>query len=1045
MKTFKKLMILVCLTLFSFMFVTVSAAGPATEASTLVVHYFRFDGEYANWSLWLWQSEPDNGEGARFSFTADDEFGKVRSLPLAGTILEGATSVGFIVSTASWDKDVAVDRFIDMSHFNESGEVHVYLIQGEPTIYYDRAEADTSNRVLFAHFTDTDTIQFKTTMPVAAADVTLYVDDVETEKIGYVMTDNVGTFSLAAAADLFSAYVLSVDFGDPEPATAVVGFDGIYDTPAFEDAYGYDGTLGAIYSLASTTFKLWAPISLSVTLNLYTAGHRASETDYDGQAGVNDPSQTVAMAKGVKGLWFVTVDGDLDGVYYTYSVENATGTFEIVDPYAVAAGVNGDRGMVIDFDRYDPEAWAEDERPDTMESYTDAIIYELHVRDLTTSDTWNGPDGYRGKFLGLVETGTTYGGLATGFDHMIDLGVTHVQLLPVFDSGVVDETRLDDPTYAGIVDGIFNWGYMPENFNVVEGSYSTDPYNGAVRVTEFKEMIQTFHGNDIRVIMDVVYNHTGKSADSNFNLILPGYYYRMNADGSFSNGSGTGNETASERIMVQKFMLESILFWVTEYHIDGFRFDLMKLHDVETMSLIADAVHAIDDTIMIYGEPWTGGTSPLPVAEAAFNATLDEMAGVAVFNDDTRDGIKGSVFSETGMGFVQGYRFYDARILLGIAGGTLQEGIVAAQLPKGAWALQPTQTINYVECHDNNTLYDKIMLSSLAAGDPAAVIRMQRQAYAMIFLSQGITFMQAGSEFLRTKPCATGSGTCDVDNQYDHNSYRSPDSVNQIDWSLKVENIETYEYFKTLIHLRKMKDVFTLSTIDEIAAALTITEEQTGGLVSYTLTDTTDVWNTIFVVHNGGDAANAILLPEGEWNVVLTTDEVGEMTLTEYQGVGVETLSILTVLAGNTVLNLNPNDTYVMVRFADDYIPEVEAVAAALATLSFTSSLTEDTTLTLPASVGTVTLAYASSDAAIIDPVTGEVHASALTAITSVTLTVTASRYGVTQSMDFVIAVGAAAPTGLGTLAIIGIVAGSFSLTAAGVLLFLFRKRIFKI
>ncbi|MDP3130042.1 MAG: type I pullulanase, partial [Bacillota bacterium] len=543
---------------------------------------------------------------------------------------------------------------------------------------------------------------------------------------------------------------------------------------------------------------------------------------------------------------------------YTFSVTNGIYENEVMDPYAKAAGVNGDRGMVIDFDSINPNDWESDVRPATITNYTDAIIYEIHVRDYTTHATWNGTEALRGKYLGLVEGGTTYQTVTTGFDHIKELGVTHVQLLPVFDHGVIDETRLNDATYNDIHDGIFNWGYMPENFNVIEGSYSTDPYNGDVRITEFKEMVQTFHENDIRVIMDVVYNHTGKSADSNFDLILPGYYFRMNPDGSFSNGSGTGNETASERIMYRKFMVDSILFYVNEYHIDGFRFDLMKLHDVETMNQIVDAVHAVDPTILIYGEPWTGGTSTLPLDDAAFNSTLDEMPGVAVFNDDTRDGIKGSVFAQGDKGFVQGNNYADSRVLLGITGATQQANLPIGALPKGPWAFNPTQTINYVTAHDNNTLYDKLKLSAFVT-EPE-IVRMQRQANAIVLTSQGIPFLHGGVEILRTKPCTPGGDTCDSGNRYDHNSYKSPDATNQIDWNLKVENLDTFNYYKSLIALRKMKSVFRIPTKTELAEHITIIPDSTLGFVSFFLSDPDDVWKTIYILHNNGDSEKAITL-----------------------------------------------------------------------------------------------------------------------------------------------------------------------------------------
>ena len=379
--------------------------------------------------------------------------------------------------------------------------------------------------------------------------------------------------------------------------TYVITYDGIYGSSAFEEAYGYDGDdLGAIAKENSTSFRLWAPIATKVTLNLYATGTP------EAYGGIDKPKETVSMIKSIKGTLQITFPSNLHGTYYTYSVTNGSTTNEVVDPYAKSAGVNGLRGMVIDFSKINPDDFTYNTRANNISSPTDAIIYELHVRDLTSHSSWTGPEEYRGKFLGLTVEGTTYEGVTTGLDHIKELGVTHVQLLPIFDFGVIDEANPKKD---------FNWGYMPINFNIPEGSYSTDPYDGVSRVVELKQATTALNKNNIGVIMDVVYNHTGQSADSNFNLILPGYYYRMNDDGSFSNGSGTGNETASERYMMRKFMVDSVTFWATEYNLSGFRFDLMGLHDTETMNEIVTALKAIDENILIYGEPWTGGDTPL--------------------------------------------------------------------------------------------------------------------------------------------------------------------------------------------------------------------------------------------------------------------------------------------------------------------------------------------------------------------------------------------------------------------------------------------------
>ena len=925
----KKLIILIAVAMSFLLLSSVEVHALATDK--LVVHYYRFDGDYDDWSLWIWPYEPNAGSGVDYGSTGDDGYGKVYEIDLTGSEFDGTTSVGLIVRTADWVKDVSIDRFIDVSAPNGSGEVHVYLVQNNPTIAYDINDADISNKILSASFTDENTISYSATAPSVAGDVSLYANDILVPISNFSSSGSNASFDIDTTVDLTKKYRLELDFGNGETTSLSVTFDGFYTSDIFNDQFGYDGELGAIYTEASTTFKLWAPISDAVSVNLYSFGHTSGQLDNDGIAGDDDPYVTTDMVLGEKGVWSIEVIGDLDGIYYTYDVTNGLYTNEVMDPYAYTAGLNGKRGMVIDFDSYNPIDWDPLTKPDTMNSYTDSIIYELHVRDLTSHETWTGTEDYRGKLLGLVEPGTTYSGVTTGFDHILELGVTHVQLVPVFDHGIIDESRLDDPTYAGVKDTIFNWGYMPENFNVVEGSYSTDPYNGEVRTTEFKTLVKEFHDNDVRVIMDVVYNHTGKSADSNFDLILPGYYFRMNPDGTFSNGSGTGNETASERYMFNKYMVDSLVFWATEYNIDGFRFDLMKLHDIDTMNDIVDALHAIDPTIIVLGEPWTGGTSTLPEYDAAYNANLDQMPGVAVFNDDTRDGIKGSVFEVAGTGFVQGNNFSDARVMLGITGATLQDNLSTASLPKGAWAIEPTQTINYVTAHDNNTLYDKLVLSTHEIEE--RIIEMQRQANAIILTSQGIPFLHSGVEFLRSKPCTVvndeAQGECDSANIYDHNSYRSPDETNQFDYNLKVQNLDTFNYYKNLIALRKMKDVFTLDTSSEIADAIEILPSQEFGLISYMLHDEDDLWKTIYVVHNNGDIERDFRVNTGTWNVVSTTDEIGEISETSFNGDTIPTLTTLYVQQGEETITLDKNETLIMFSTTTQHYveaPEAEEI-----------------------------------------------------------------------------------------------------------------------
>lgn len=881
----KKAIIVFLLLLSSMFFVTSSKTFAAEQTpDTLILHYFRYSADYNDgWNAWIW---PENGNGAGYAFDADesgivyDSWGVTITIDLTDSAFADATKVGIIFRQGEWvKKDIDKDRFILIPETVEGGTVNAYFVEGDERIGYsvdDPNGPDKTDKIKSAYFTSARAIKFSLTSTVSASNITLKIDDVLTT-VTVSVTGTGGTVTIPNDVNLGKSYVLYVNYGGDIKEYSVT-FDGIYDTPAFETAYGYDGDdLGAVVNGNSTTFKLWAPISGQVVLNLYDSGTPASLVAKDSTA-TDTPTETIQMVKGVKGTWSYTINENLHGTYYTYSVTNGIYTNEVVDPYAKSTGVNGGRGMVVDFPQTNPEGYTYDNRPDTILNYTDAVIYEIHVRDLTSHSSWvvdSQYESYRGKFLGFTLQGTTYQGVSTGIDHIIELGVTHVQLLPFFDYGnAVDESSSATQ---------FNWGYMPLNFNSLEGHYSTNPYDGSVRINEFKQLVQTLTESDLRIVMDVVYNHTGQSGDSNFNLILPGYYFRMNADGSFSNGSGTGNETASERYMMQKFMIDSVSFWAEEYNISGFRFDLMALHDIDTMNMIVDALHAIDPTIMVFGEPWTGGTSPLSGSLTANKQNLDEMPGVAAFNDEIRNGVKGSVFNASEGGFVQNNLTPTVvnQVRYGIVGGVDFPGIDKSLLSyQMAWGNNPSQVINYATAHDNNTLYDKLMLST-SLSQRAFITEMQKQANAIVLLAEGIPFIHAGAEFIRSKPCSTGTGTCDSNNRYDHNSYQSPDSTNQLRWDLKAQekNMGVFEYYKDMIALRLGHPAFRLSTAQEVLDHLDFFDTGNSTIVAYTLSSYAngDSWDKILVIHNTGDFAS-VTLPAGEWNLVAnrngTTGEV---------------------------------------------------------------------------------------------------------------------------------------------------------------------------
>ena len=586
------------------------------------------------------------------------------------------------------------------------------------------------------------------------------------------------------------------------------------------------------------------------------AGKRAHPRDPDGDGAAFDVSsylqEQLQMEQDVNGTWVAEKEGNLNGTYYTYTVRVRGEEKEACDPYARTTGVNGKRAMVIDLASTNPEGWDSDADPNAGLTYNDAIIYELHVRDLSS----DGSAGIKnvGKFLGLTETGTvTPGGIPTGLDHIKDLGVTHLHLLPIYDYGSVDEENLDKAQ--------FNWGYDPVNYNVPEGSYSTDPYNGEVRVKEMKQMVKTLHDNDISVIMDVVYNHVQSAGDFCFNMIVPGYFSRIDENGAYSNGSGCGNDTASERSMVRKYIVDSVKYWADEYHIDGFRFDLVGLIDTETINQIVEEVHKDHPDVIFYGEGWTMDT--MVTKEGVTMATQQnsvETPGFAYFSDTIRDALKGSVF-DTSTGYVSG------------AEG-LEETIEQCFMGLPDWCTTPAQTINYASCHDNLTMVDRIARSTLDSSR-ADRIRMNNLAAAVYLTSEGIPFMQAGEEMLRSKLKAGGT--------YDENSYKSPDSVNSIKWSTleETEYQDVYEYYKGLIAFRKAHAALRLTNAEDVKQNVTPVDGLPANVVALSINGGVngEASDGIFVIFNPNNQVEEIPLPEGVWDVFVNGEKAGTEVL----------------------------------------------------------------------------------------------------------------------------------------------------------------------
>jgi pullulanase len=585
--------------------------------------------------------------------------------------------------------------------------------------------------------------------------------------------------------------------------------------------------LGLTFVQNNANFRIWAPTATQVKLRLYSKG-------LGGEA-----VQTIAMKKSQQGTWVATLVGSHLGDYYTFSIEhNGTWLDEVPDPYAKAVGTNGKRAMIVDMQKTNPTGWASDRAP-VLKNKTDAIVYELHVRDASIAA--NSGITQKGKFIGLTEKGTKNNdGLSTGLDHLVDLGITHVQILPLYDYNSVDEAAPNKAQY--------NWGYDPQNYNTPDGSYSTNAADGSVRIKEFKQLVKTFHSKGLSVVMDVVYNHTGTTNESNFNQLVPGYYYRQTAEGKFSDASGCGNETASEKAMVRKFMLESVLYWVKEYHIDGFRFDLMGVHDIETMNIISKELHKIKPSIIIYGEGWTSGGSTLSEDKRAVKKNTMQLDKVGVFSDDIRDGIKGSVFEAKDKGFASGKAGMEESIKFGIVASTKHPQLDYSKVnySKAPYAKEPYQTVTYVECHDNHVLWDRL-LNSNADNTEAERTEMHKLALSIVLTSQGISFLHAGTEFLRTKKGV-------------ENSYKSPDDINEMDWSLKTKNKAVYDYVQGLVRMRKAHPAFRMGTTANIAANLRFMDNQPAGIIGYTLNGAAvnDTWKTIQVWFNGTAVAKTI-------------------------------------------------------------------------------------------------------------------------------------------------------------------------------------------
>lgn len=625
-----------------------------------------------------------------------------------------------------------------------------------------------------------------------------------------------------------------------------------------------------IYSKVKTLFKLNAPttVNLDGMTGATTQIDKKKQVEIhiyeDGQGG--KAIKTIKMKASGENRWEATVKGDLKGKFYTFDI----GKGETPGVFAKAVGVNGMRGAIVDMAETNPQGWENDQRP-VIQSPADLVIYEMHWRDFSI-DVSSGLKN-KGKFLALTEP--------KAIEHLKSLGVNAVHILPSFDYASVDETKLDTPQY--------NWGYDPKNYNVPEGSYSTDPYNPVTRIKEFKQMVQALHKAGIRVILDVVYNHTFNIDHSNFQLTYPDMYYRKTADGKYSDGSGCGNETASEKPLMREFMLESVKYWIDEYHIDGFRFDLMGVHDIETMQQIRAEVNKIDPSIYIYGEGWSAGSCAYPVDKLAMKANTQQLNGIAAFSDDMRDALRGPFSDDHKGALLAGIPGEEESLKFGIVGGIAhpQVDMTKVNYDKKPWTNNPTEQISYVSCHDDMCLVDRLKASIPSLTDKnipekerkAELIRIDQLAQTAVFTSQGVPFILSGEEMLRDKKGV-------------HNSYNSPDSINHLDWNNLQRYPQFFAYYKNLIQLRKNHPAFRLATGDkvrqhlEFLPAVDSKDVKQDCLVGFLLKDLQgiDAWKTIVVIYNFNKEAKEMAIPEGNYTIACCNGTIDEAGLGEVSG-----------------------------------------------------------------------------------------------------------------------------------------------------------------
>ncbi|MBO6286245.1 MAG: type I pullulanase [Bacilli bacterium] len=795
---------------------------------SFIIHYHRDDGDYKTWTLWLWAT---GKVGTNNPFNYKDSYGGICVVPIANFYEDVAgQNLNYIVRDPDWGKDVSEDRYVALDTLTPdgNGNYEFWLYTGVKQHY--TAEPGNVSYLSICSFASMS----KLNLTVGAG--TLFKAEI-LEDGTVVQTENYENGTKKVSVDLkFTPkidrlYELRATYENDYVVKQNIAMIGLYEDEGFNNLYYYEGDdLGVTYTASASTFKVWSPVSKAITLKIYDTGTPA-DLGADGHPGSDTPAKTVEMTKGEKGVFSARVEEDLNGKYYTYEVNNYMfDKQEVVDPYAKAVGVNGLRGMILDLASTNPDGW-DDFTPRNIDRKA-LTVYETHIADLTSSSSWNGTAENARKYAGFHEEGTRFIGadltVKTGFDHVKELGVNAVQILPMFDQAN-DEVNVE-----------FNWGYNPLNYNVPEGCYSSNPYDGEVRIRELKELILDYGKANMNIIMDVVYNHVNSVNGLNFDVLMPYYYFRYDSSLGLTNGSGCGNETASEHLMFRKFMIDSATYWAKEYKLGGFRFDLMGLHDLDTMELLTKEVEKVNPGAVIYGEPWTGGDTPLSSLKRADQKNQSKYVGYGAFNDRIRDAlISGGLNDSTSKGW--------ATITSGKANSAAMN-LAAGILGQQTNTLDPDKTVSYATCHDNYTLYDRAYAAYAKElqKDPKALtdemaLKMARLAQSVVLTSQGTAFLLAGEEMLRTK-----GG--------DHNSYKSSYEVNELNYAKKIDYIDLFKTYQTLIKLKQ--DFAGLHLAEADARAVTVTRSETNTILSYELTDGVNTYK--FAHANGIHAGDAL-------------------------------------------------------------------------------------------------------------------------------------------------------------------------------------------